>query len=283
MIDLLDRIIERVRRFFVKRWRRLTKLLVSNSESEKTMTRRGLLFEVDPGDDLQRIVLFEGLHNDEERRICASLLKEESVVIDVGAHVGFYTIFLSALVPSGRVHSFEPNPGAFSQLERHAEINGCDNVMANNLALGEQEGNGNLSVPDGKSGMASLSGHMHDRFSEEEVERVNAVSVITLDQYVKGKNVERIDLMKIDVEGWEPFVIQGARSALERFRPWILMEVNSLALQGQGWKPQELLDLLEEHDYEFYKSSHVLSGFRHIHADGDYGTIYDVICRPGNS
>lgn len=277
MLDTFDRAIGRLQRFFLKRWLSLSKFLITDLKKERTVTRQGLTFELDPTDDLQRRVLFGGLHGEKERQICTELLESDSVVIDIGAHIGLYTVFFAKIVSAGKVHAFEPNPGAFMKLQRHAEINECDNIVLNNLALGEQSKTVTLQVPEGRTGSATLSEHLE---VTPEVGDTISVPVIRLDDYLSGEDIEHVNLIKLDAEGYEPFVLRGATSTLQQHRPLILMEVNSLALQRHGWTSQELLNSLASFGYKFYKASHLSSRLRRINSEGNHGSIYDVICFP---
>ncbi|TWT93514.1 hypothetical protein Pla100_40320 [Neorhodopirellula pilleata] len=78
------------------------------------------------------------------------------------------------------------------------------------------------------------------------------VDVLTLDDFVRSQAVDRIDLIKIDVEGYELNVLRGAKESLERFRPSIILEVNSITSRAAGFELSQLFDLLRSHRYQFF-------------------------------
>lgn len=129
-------------------------------------------------------------------------IRPGALVLDIGANVGYFTAYMSKLVGSaGRVHAFEPEPRNFALLNRNIEANRLDNVTPYQIALGAREGTATLHISDSNAGMHRLY---------ESVtcgERAIDVPVRTLDSmFAPGQ----VSVIKIDVEGFEPFVLSGA-------------------------------------------------------------------------
>jgi FkbM family methyltransferase len=150
-------------------------------------------------------------------RFLASTLKEGQVFLDIGANVGFYSLFAARRVgPSGRVIAFEPDPMTFESLTRSLRYNGLGWASSVNVALSDREGEMPFfTVSDGSAHslvpeIASRAG----RYSGKALVRVTR-----LDDLVREKVVDaaRIDLIKIDVEGEEPRTVAGMLATLERF------------------------------------------------------------------
>lgn len=161
-------------------------------------------------------------------------IKRGSVVYDIGAHVGFYTLLASFL--SGRdglVYSFEPFPLNANYLRKHTLLNGCKNVTVIEAAVGDTEG---FSLfKEGEStftGMLSPSGGSL------------SVRIVTLDHLLEEKKIAPPNVIKIDVEGAEFEVLRGAYKILKEFYPTIL-----LAIHGKTSR-QKCVTLLEELGYE---------------------------------
>ena len=153
------------------------------------------------------------------------------VVFDVGAHVGFYTLLASRLVgPQGRVIAFEPLPRNVDLLERHLAYNAASNVTLVKAAVGERSGEDRFDTT-GEPSMGALA---------EEGELVQLVSI---DDMVERGEVPPPRLIKIDVEGAESRVLQGAAATLAKHRPVLL-------LAAHGWRQwSECSRRLAEHGY----------------------------------
>lgn len=140
--------------------------------------------------------------------------REGETVIDVGANVGGYTV--RAAHAGARVLSLEPNPQTFAVLQKCVGLNGWTNVELRQIAAGRVGGASTLYLPEVFSGRASL---VHD-FKSHSVQ----VNVDSLDNVVKSSGLTRVDWLKIDVEGSEIDVLEGARATLRRTKR-IIIEV----------------------------------------------------------
>lgn len=153
-------------------------------------------------------------------------IRPGATVIDVGAHKGAYLYWLRrAAGPSGRVLAFEPQPQLSSYLERIAKRSGWKNVVVENLALSDAPGVLPLHIPAavGRTSPGARLGRKH----AEDRGRCNTsfdVPVTTLDAYLYHASISRVDFLKVDAEGHELSVFQGAERTLRTWRPTILFE-----------------------------------------------------------
>jgi FkbM family methyltransferase len=177
------------------------------------------------------------------------VLKPGMVFVDVGANDGYYTLFAAQRVgPSGRVLAVEPSTRERANLERNIARNGLANVTVVPLALGSSCGMAELHLAQSAhSGHNTLGRFANDGVQAESVEQVK---VCTLDSLAPGLALDRIDVMKIDVEGAEASVIAGARDLLAATRPLIVLEISDKALRGQGSDAGRLITALRDLDYE---------------------------------
>jgi FkbM family methyltransferase len=144
------------------------------------------------------------------------------VVFDVGAYVGIYSLWASRLVGDGFVAAFEPNPMAFRWLISNIELNNATNIKALPYALGDKITKQKLYVAGENEGASSLiMNHIIDNpIGRYPIVGEFVVPVATLDYVIDksteilGKPIRRIDLVKIDVEGYEMKVLRGAGKAL---------------------------------------------------------------------
>lgn len=172
-------------------------------------------------------------------------------VIDAGAHEGYYTLFASKrLSRGGKVIAFEPSPRERKALRLHTLINFCKNVSIQALALGEKSGEAELNVAAGsQTGLNSL------RLSANIPEsKPVPVQVVCLDDWTRTYNTDRIDFIKLDVEGAELSVIRGASELLRRRpRPVILAEVEDIRTLPWGYRAKEIVSALEAWEYEWFQ------------------------------
>lgn len=167
------------------------------------------------------------------------------VAVDVGAHVGVYTMLLARLCRW--VHAFEACPDTYAKLLANLEHNRLGgNVIANLAVLGDVPGMHTETL--WFAGRASIG-----KAQEETTE----VEVVTLDGY-GGHNAqspvwwsygwERLDFLKVDVDGWDLEVLRGARDTINRHRPVIVVEVNE-SLERRGHTVREVVDWVNEMRY----------------------------------
>ena len=176
------------------------------------------------------------------------ILRPGSVALDVGANVGWHTLLMARLVgESGRVLAVEANPSVRARLVEHLRLNRMLHVEVVPYALADAEGSVEFQAPDA-SDPAAGEGHVV-RASETPRHDVLRVEARTLDSLLEPMHVERLDLMKIDVEGFEWPVLKGAERAIARFRPHIVFEyIDEYADRGSG-APQVLADFFAQHGY----------------------------------
>jgi FkbM family methyltransferase len=140
-------------------------------------------------------------------------LKNGMVAVDVGANVGAFSLLASRLVGrDGKVLALEPVPENYRCLCRTLGLNRLANVAPFELAIGDTRGSLRLSLSDNPGGHSAVL----DR-GDQHIE----VPMATLDEVCAEQELERLDFLKIDVEGFEPEVVRGARESLARFRPVI--------------------------------------------------------------
>jgi FkbM family methyltransferase len=163
----------------------------------------GYKFYVENKDDEQVI----GKSEIANLKALATLSSKEKVFVDAGANLGFYTVRLAKYYK--HVYAFEPEPRNFTLLSKNVELNNITNVSLLNFALGDKNEK-KYFYPKG-SASTFLSGFVNEKPIE--------VSV------VKGDDLlDKADVIKIDVEGYEYFVIKGLESTISKFNPYILIE-----------------------------------------------------------
>jgi len=181
-----------------------------------------------------------------DRYVFVSHLRDGMTVMDIGANVGFYSLLISRAVgPSGKVYAFEPIPEIFARLKEHIALNNATNVIPVPIALSDEKGKAKMSV---KGGGSSFFRHLSDEFVEVQVER--------LDDFVEREGIERVDAIKIDVEGAELKVIRGADKTIRRDKPILMVEIQAATLQAAGTTPEELFETIVGYGYNAFVIRH---------------------------
>lgn len=207
---------------------------------------QGILYELDLREQIDRSIYFYGAFEQATGLALARLVRPGMTVIDIGANVGCHACPLAKLVDPGKVVAFEPMPWARRKLRRNLELNGFTNVVVEELALSDAE------LPaqsvhfrsSWRVGRPGESDH-EDPSSRPLVE----VGFATLDSYVKGHNLHSIDVIKLDVDGYELKVLRGAIETLQRFNPVIVLELGWFTLSSVGDSLPDLVRFLSSLGY----------------------------------
>lgn len=184
-------------------------------------------------------------------RFMESFLQPGMTVVDAGAHEGYYTLLAARRVGrKGCVISFEPSPRERNALLWHVRINHCANVTVESVALGYDSGAAQLHVVEGlRTGFNSL----RPPAISDRTETVS-VRIERLDDSLRRLGVDHVDFIKMDVEGAELSLLQGASELLRREpRPVILAEVEDSRTAPWGYPAREIVKALRERNYEWFK------------------------------
>lgn len=194
-------------------------------------------------------LLHKRLTEQRELKFFREHLRPGMTVVDVGANVGFYTSQFSRLVGErGSVYAFEPDPFCGAILDRRFRRLTTANVRVEHAALGEAAGSVTLycSLRD----RAESRVHPFDPAVPVEEVRVRA---LRLDDFCRDRGLDRLDVVKIDVEGAEVAVLRGMRGLMAPRPPdWMLVEFSPEHLRRAGESPEAFWTAFAEHGYEFY-------------------------------
>ena len=201
---------------------------------------------LDPGDSLNLSI--NGVYGELDTQIVREQIKEGDIVIDVGANIGYYTLIFAQLVgKKGKVFAFEPEPKNFEILRKNIEINNYDNVIAEQKIISDKCGKMKLYVSD-----SDIVGHRIQQMGNSK--KFVEVESVTLDEYMKKLNLEeKINFIKIDVEGAEPKVLEGSKNILEKNDNLkIFTEFNREVIKKYNSKPEDMLLLLIKNNFQFF-------------------------------
>ena len=191
-------------------------------------------------DHVQRAVANGQIWEPSVMALCQKYVVPGSTVLDIGANIGTFTVWLSQLVgPSGQVRAFEPQRIVYQQLLCNVFLNNCQNVYAERFAVGTGRKSTVTLTPidysNGAPGEVRIAGNNGE-----------VVGCIGIDSLA----LQNVSLIKIDVERYEPFVFDGAKQTIEKHRPVILFELTTLPLPD--YPPNFVVDMLQQLNYNIY-------------------------------
>jgi FkbM family methyltransferase len=181
------------------------------------------------GLQIENEIFWNGIYNGWEKesmKLWIKLCETSNNIIDIGAHSGLYSLVAKAVNPKSSVFAFEPHPKIFNLLKHNISINNFD-IKAFKIAISNKDGYVII-----------------DDFSM--INTKIKTQSITLDTFIKNNSIKNIDLMKIDVELHEPFVLEGFSYYLKQFKPTMLIEVLSQEVADK------IYNYLKDLDYLFF-------------------------------
>jgi FkbM family methyltransferase len=203
-----------------------------------------------PNDGLRLSI--RGVHDIDNTEILMNHVKKDQIVIDLGAHIGYYTLMMAKLVgPNGKVFAFEPEPRNLELLQKNISKNGYENVIVVPKAVSNNEENCILYV-----GQESFGANKIFKPKKTNVQKFKEIKTqtIKLDNYFKENSfLEKISFLKMDIEGSEIKALEGMKKILESNQElMIFTEINKDALEDSGSDYKKMLKYLEGFNFRFY-------------------------------
>jgi FkbM family methyltransferase len=209
----------------------------------------GVTMQLDPSDHVSINLLVSGYWETGTWSLIDKHFKAGGTFIDVGAHIGYYSLKAASIAGSGgRVIAIEPNPDTLVKLRNNIRLSGATTINVLPIACSDKVGELELFAGStSNTGVAS--------FSRENAQQAGPggqhfrVQTRPLDSIVRESAVSRVDVIKLDVEGAELMVLKGATETLARFSPLIILELKEYQLKALGSSGAQLLGFLQDHGY----------------------------------
>jgi len=199
---------------------------------------------LDPRDLVQRTILITGSWEEHQAAWLRGTLRPGNVYIDVGANVGYFALVASQRVGrEGKVIAIEPGSHTADVLELNARRNSYPISLERCACVDRENQPPMMLFRPVDSGQASLAAGAAGS------EKGESVPTKTLDQIVREHGLTRVDVIKIDVEGAEHLVIQGAVETLNRFHPQLMIEIEPENLKHFGRSREDIFRLLADNGY----------------------------------
>jgi len=215
-------------------------------------------YNIDLKEYIDSELYFNGYFEQDITEVINNITGHEMTVLDIGANTGVHTLRFASLVGyTGRVYAFEPTEFAFNRLKNNINLNSFENIIAEKLALS-----------DGTSKNQNIE--FRSSWNLDSLDNplvINEfVNFYTLDDYVLENKITKIDIIKIDIDGFEYLALKGGINSLNKFKPKIIIEL-SRNLDGSA-SFQEYIQFLLDLRYEFIfpslsdKKSYKISRYR---------------------
>jgi FkbM family methyltransferase len=212
----------------------------------------GYLMTLDMADAADRLAYFIGRYHDLPSQLfLRQVLKRGETFVDVGANTGMMTLLGAGLVgPSGRVYSFEPNPGMFARVKADVELNHATQVSMHQVGLSDRRDELVLKVLASKNCLGTFAAV--DGGGDLPITAEYRVPVIEGDEAL-GSAPSAPMAIKIDVEGFECHVLRGLSQTLATRRPVVMTESLPWILERAGSSIGEMFDIMQGHGYLGYE------------------------------
>ncbi len=193
---------------------------------------------------------------------------ENPVIFDCGANIGLYSINLAKLYPEASIHAFEPLEYNFNLLKKNADLNGFKIISFNQNGVGEKPETLKIKFGNKKSGASIYVDEYNNAGTED-------IQIVRLDDYCDSKQIDHIDLLKIDVEGGELKVLKGAKEILKKSpKCMVVVEVIQKHLEAAGDDAKSLFELMFELGYKAFLPKSWPFKLKQIHQYSDLPEDY---------
>lgn len=208
----------------------------------------GIMMNVGIVDVIERSLLTTGTWDRIVQDCLQQLLKPGDTFLDVGANIGYFSMLASKIVgESGTVVSFEPSARALTRLTLHGCMNRCRNLLVCSHAVGEVAGRAALNW----ASAANIGGSTINRGTGAHVEQI---FVRRLDDVCEELSLKP-RLIKMDIEGFEMYALEGARQMLQQYHPNVICELTGAFLKDHGQSSESLVRFMAELNYRAFLMS----------------------------
>ncbi|RZK15072.1 MAG: FkbM family methyltransferase [Flavobacterium sp.] len=186
-------------------------------------------------------IIYLGEYEDYIKKTFATYIKQEDIVLDIGANIGFHTLYFASLVgENGKVIAFEPIPSTFALLEENVGLNNFNNIVLHNLALGNENATLGINIEEN-----NINPGANNLFNEGN----------TLVHCKIGDDIvvdEKVNFIKIDVEGYELLALKGLSELIRKQKPTIIFEYDKNYQLKTSNNPLDIFSFIESFEYTFH-------------------------------
>ncbi len=215
------------------------------------------LLKDDPG--ISAHILKHGVWEAPNTKIVKKTVRPGMTVIDIGANLGYYALLESQLVgPSGKVYAIEPVEQNYEVLKKNIELNKADNIIPFKLAIGSANETKEMLLSCNSNHGTFMDASLFSGFYAKRMERIGAdkaqMEMLTLDKFIEMQGIEKVDFIRMDVEGYEVEIVKGMMETIKKLSPQILMEIHFVHFDNERVVDEMIYNILTQ-GYEIGKLS----------------------------
>jgi FkbM family methyltransferase len=180
-----------------------------------------------------------------------------NIVLDIGAHLGVFAVIAAKYVKEkGKVYAFEPTSGTYNLLKKTIQFNKVENIISpRNEAVGKKIGKAHFYISQIEGDNSnSLISYVNDREIQSE-----EIDVVSVDSFVEQWDLQKVNFIKIDAEGAEFDVIQGAIKTFHKHRPSCILSIHPNPILSKGDKLEDIYDFITELNYSILYNNKVIA------------------------
>ena len=216
------------------------------------VTRQGVRLELDLNEGIDLHLFLFGNFQKHVTDNSLISLPVNGVVLDVGGNAGVMSLIFASKVPYGQVHAFEPTDYAMAKFRRNLEFNPSLQpliTLNQNFVASRESENPGMTAYSSWPVLGKQEKHAIHCGVDKTTPDIPA---ITLDAYCIRHKLSRVDLVKIDTDGYEMDVLSGASNILKQYRPQVIFEIGGYVMEEYGLSMSTYLQFFREHGYSLY-------------------------------
>lgn len=234
--------------YILKPWplREITNWIIKKLIPTKIKVGKKYLF-LNPNDPVVSGALFFNVYEKSESQFIKSICFEGMYALDIGANIGYYTTLISQIAgENGVILAMEPDPESYKYLFKTIQKNNLKNVLPFPLAAADIKQKLPLFISSENRGDNRL-------YQSNQMREAIEVDCLTIDELVSEKNINNLDFIKIDVQGYEPKVFKGMKETIKRSKELILLtEFWPKGIVQAGENPRDFLKMLREMEFQIF-------------------------------
>jgi FkbM family methyltransferase len=228
---------------------RIVRRAFLDTSKEHILKINGHKFATIPNDKgiSEELLMFK-THEPLSTKLFETFLKPGMTCLDVGSNIGYYVCLENQIIgKNGRIIAIEPSPINFKYLQKNVELQESKNIELHNFACGNREGKIDFLVSNRSNWSRVASDDLIDAPPDAIIEKIS-IEIKKLDLFLQEKNLEKLDFVRMDVEGYESNILKGLEDTLRIFKPSLQIEVHLFILGNES--TVNLLTFFENLGYE---------------------------------
>lgn len=221
---------------------------------DKTVVKKinGIKYELDLSEMIDSAIYFHGYYERNTSRVLRQYIKPDMTIFEVGANIGAHTFEIAKMLDSnrGRLFSFEPTDYAFKKLEKNLMLNDFNNIVIEKLALSDVNEEKEIHRATSSETMP-FKASWDIKKAGPKLRSKDKIIFEQLDDYFIKHNLDSLDLLKIDTDGYELRMVNGGRKTITKYKPIIIIELG-VTVERVGDKLEDLVETLSGIGYSFY-------------------------------